>query len=208
MPKFGPGATCGVDLMCDPVLLNAPLLLLRHGETVWNTQRRIQGHKDSPLTELGQAQAAAQGRVLDGLELSGWALRASPLGRAQQTAQLAWPGGAWACDTDLAEIGAGDYEGRAVPEIAAEVPGFDALGDLDRFASAPNGEGFDAFRDRVTRVVQNCAGPSVLVTHGLFLSVLRGLVGGMSRRQMNALDRPQGVVIRLDPDGTETVLRP
>ncbi len=38
--------------------------LVRHGETEWNTQRRIQGWADSPLTSLGLAQAEAHGRLL------------------------------------------------------------------------------------------------------------------------------------------------
>lgn len=193
--------------MTDPIPLAAPLMLLRHGETLWNTQERLQGRMDSPLTPLGLEQAAAQARILAAQDLTGWALRASPLGRAQQTARIALPGGAWVSDGDLAEIGAGEYEGRSVPEIAAHVPGYGDMGYLDRFAEAPGGEGFAGFRARVLGVLTGLEGPTVLVTHGLFLSVLRGLVGGLDRAAMNALDRPQGVVIRLDPGGHETVLR-
>ena len=43
-------------------MLTAPLYLLRHGETAWNLERRLQGMKDSALTERGRAQAAAIGR--------------------------------------------------------------------------------------------------------------------------------------------------
>ena len=41
-----------------------PIYLFRHGETVWNAERRAQGHLDSPLTETGRAQARAMGRAL------------------------------------------------------------------------------------------------------------------------------------------------
>ena len=44
--------------------LAAPLYLLRHGETAWNLERRMQGSKDSSLTARGRAQAAALGRAL------------------------------------------------------------------------------------------------------------------------------------------------
>ena len=44
--------------------LSAPLYLLRHGETAWNTERRMQGTRNSDLTERGRAQALAMGRAL------------------------------------------------------------------------------------------------------------------------------------------------
>ena len=44
--------------------LVSPLYMLRHGETAWNTERRMQGTKDSALTERGRAQAQAMGRTL------------------------------------------------------------------------------------------------------------------------------------------------
>ena len=46
------------------MILTAPLYVLRHGETAWNTERRMQGTKNSPLTERGRAQALAMGRTL------------------------------------------------------------------------------------------------------------------------------------------------
>ena len=61
------------------------ILLIRHGETDWNTQRRLQGHVDIPLNAEGRRQAAALGRALcnEGLE----AVVASDLQRALHTAQ-------------------------------------------------------------------------------------------------------------------------
>ena len=44
--------------------LVSPLYMLRHGETAWNTERRMQGTKDSALTDRGRAQALAMGRTL------------------------------------------------------------------------------------------------------------------------------------------------
>ncbi len=65
------------------------LYILRHGETTWNREGRMQGHLNAPLTDLGQAQAAAQGAVLAQRDLRGFAFYSSPLARAVHTAGLA-----------------------------------------------------------------------------------------------------------------------
>ena len=60
------------------------VILLRHGETVWNLEGRYQGQLDSPLTPVGLAQARALGKRLAGMKFA--ALYSSDLGRARQTA--------------------------------------------------------------------------------------------------------------------------
>ena len=67
------------------------ILLVRHGETQWNVERRMQGQKDSPLTERGRRQAQAMAALVAGIvrrEAGDWRLVASPLGRAQATAAM------------------------------------------------------------------------------------------------------------------------
>ena len=61
------------------------LLLIRHGQTEWNRERRIQGNGDSPLTELGHAQASAAAKALRRFEVD--ALYSSDSGRARQTVE-------------------------------------------------------------------------------------------------------------------------
>ena len=71
--------------------LVAPLYVLRHGETAWNTERRMQGLKDSPLTERGRLQALAMGRTLKAelLREPGPTLfLRSPLGRVRETSEI------------------------------------------------------------------------------------------------------------------------
>ena len=72
-----------------------PLLYyVRHGETAWNVQGRLQGQHDSDLTERGRAQAEHCGSILrdllarDGLDSAGLDYVASPLGRARITMEL------------------------------------------------------------------------------------------------------------------------
>jgi len=62
------------------------LYLVRHGETDWNRQRRIQGLTDIPLNETGRAQARATGMLLSRRSWDG--IFSSPLGRAVETASI------------------------------------------------------------------------------------------------------------------------
>ncbi|CEA09689.1 Putative phosphoserine phosphatase 2 [Arthrobacter saudimassiliensis] len=62
------------------------LVLVRHGETDWNQERRLQGRTDNPLNDVGRAQARAAGRLL---AADSWDMVvSSPLQRAVQTAQI------------------------------------------------------------------------------------------------------------------------
>ena len=86
---------------------------IRHGETEWNADGRLQGTRDIPLNDLGRKQAAAAGRILAGLfardrrSETSLAFVASPLGRARTTMELvrgslSLPPGQYAIDTRLA----------------------------------------------------------------------------------------------------------
>ena len=65
---------------------------LRHGQTEWNRAFRLQGHLDSPLTDQGIAEAAQQAQVMPEVLAQKPDILVSPLGRAQQTAQIALDG--------------------------------------------------------------------------------------------------------------------
>ena len=96
--------------------LTAPLYLLRHGETAWNLERRMQGSKDSALTARGREQAAAMGRALAAelaREPGPTIFLRSPLGRTRETAlivgrALGLDPAEWRDDPRLAELGYGD----------------------------------------------------------------------------------------------------
>src|SRR5215211_5570373 len=93
------------------------VFLVRHGETAWNVQRRRQGRLDSPLTNLGEAQAKAAGSALETQAVD--LLATSPTGRAVATAeiiamQLHLPIAEF---DELQEVDHGDWSGLTDMEI-------------------------------------------------------------------------------------------
>jgi len=98
------------------------IIAIRHGETAWNAESRLQGQLDIPLNALGRRQAATLAAALRDEGLS--AVIASDLGRAWQTAQaLAGPLGLpLVADPGLRERGFGQLEGHTYQEIDARWP--------------------------------------------------------------------------------------
>ncbi|MCA0303620.1 MAG: histidine phosphatase family protein [Proteobacteria bacterium] len=189
--------------------LQAPLYLLRHGETAWNTERRMQGRKDSALTERGRAQALAMGRTLKA-ELA----RApgptlflrSPLGRVRETSEivgreLGLAASDWRDDPRLAELGYGDWEGFSWPEIEVTHP--TALADWRADPHGycpPGGETHAELRQRSEQLLAEVVATgqrTVIVGHGVSGAVLRGINLGLDARAMFVLEKPQDAFFRL-----------
>jgi broad specificity phosphatase PhoE len=189
-----------------------PILLLRHGQTDWNAIRRIQGQRESDLTELGRRHAERQGEILAGLgdELTMRLLYCSPLRRTRQTAEIAL-GARFAAvrlDDRLKEIHMGDWEGWLYADLPSHWPEEAArlTNTFDRCVEAPGGEGFDSLMTRAQSFLDDLDGPAVIVAHGVINMALRGLILGLDRDGMRALEAEQGVVLRLE-GGREEVLR-
>ena len=102
--------------------MSTSILLIRHGETPWNAERRLQGHIDIPLSDTGLQQAAALGQALAGEPLA--AILSSDLRRAQQTAQAVADLQDLPVQTDalLRERCYGAFEGLLYADIAARYP--------------------------------------------------------------------------------------
>jgi probable phosphoglycerate mutase len=93
------------------------LYLTRHGQTEWNLERRMQGWKDSPLTELGISNAKALGKHLEDINFS--EIYSSSVQRAVRTAELVKGDRdiPIILEDNLREIGVGDWEGQIVEDI-------------------------------------------------------------------------------------------
>ena len=182
--------------------------LLRHGQTEWNAEQRIQGQLESKLSPLGIKHARHQAELMKPILQQNPPCFVSPLGRAQQTADIAMGGAPFETDARLAEAHAGELQGMTRSEVAERYPHI--YGDnpqvLDLFCAAPGGEGYENFRARIADFMSTLTEPTVVVAHGLFGQVMRGLVQGLERSQMAVLGNEQGCVYVLE-DGAETVLR-
>lgn len=183
------------------------LLILRHGETAWNREGRLQGRFDSPLTPRGRAQAAAQNRQLHAAGATGLSWLVSPQRRAQETARIAATGLSARIVTDarLREIGIGDWAGARRRALAAAHPHlFDPAAPLAWYDHAPGGEGLEALAVRLSDVLDDLRGqpgPVVIVTHGITSRVLRCLAAGRPVAEFGQVDGGQGVIHRVASAG-------
>lgn len=190
-------------------MIKHPIFLLRHGQTEWNLEGRLQGRLDSPLTEKGQAQALAQRAILESI-LAAYpqiSIHASPLARAWDTAVCAADGHTVEAVDALVEVSAGSWEGRLRADVVAERGGSAQEKDMfDLFLSAPDGEGAEALDLRCCRYLAGLTGPTVIVSHGVVSAFLRGLIRGLSMSEIAQLPHHQGVVFALS-NGVETLLQ-
>jgi len=164
------------------------IVMIRHGETLWNRERRIQGQTDTPLSDLGRAQAKAVGERLATVRFA--ALYASDLVRAWNTAQAieaavaarALAEGRMApplrADVRLREMDFGEWEGRTSAEIAAvDAQAHARSRERDPDFRIPGGE---SFRDLYVRAVAAVdaharahAGETIgIIAHGGILDML------------------------------------
>ena len=97
----------------DPIIKK--IVILRHGRTTWNAERRFQGQEDPPLDEVGIAQAIKAASILNSIEYA--KVVSSDLIRAQKTAEMVV--GSSRVETDIAfrETHCGNWQGRTWPEI-------------------------------------------------------------------------------------------
>ena len=181
---------------------------LRHGETGWNAEGRIQGQLESVLTPKGREQAQKQACLLQPILHAGLPCFVSPLVRARQTAEIALAGCDCNVDMRLAEAHAGEGQGLTRPEVEQRWPGtLETFPNaLELFCGLPGSEGFDAFESRIRSFMDDLIEPAIVVAHGLLGQVMRGLATGLNREEMGKLPNEQGCIYVLE-NGSETILR-
>lgn len=174
------------------------LLILRHGQTMWNAAGRFQGQQDSPLTKLGRAQAAAQHEILTEIATDErFDLFCSPLRRTRKTAEIALAGRKTPITFDdrLMEISVGQLEGLTMLDIEHEFP--EVIRDRLPFEwnfHCPGGESFTDLKERVQSWLDDLTNPTIVVTHGIVSRMMRGLVLGLDIKGMEQLSGGQGMV--------------
>jgi probable phosphoglycerate mutase len=167
-------------------LTRAPtrLCLVRHGETEWNAQGRVQGQLDIPLSDVGVAQARAVARVLAGESFS--ALYSSDLVRVRQTAQPSAEKLSLRIilEPALRERHYGVFQGLTYSDAKERIPeGYARFKAKDPHFAFESGESLSAFHERALACIGDLArrhqGESLLIfTHGGVLdSVYRHATG-------------------------------
>ncbi len=154
------------------------VLLVRHGETVWNVAGRMHGQSDAPLTERGRLQADLLAARLAGEPLA--AIAASDLSRALDTARtIAAPHGLDVlAEPRLRESAKGVWEGLTWEQAEARYPAETARWRADQDAPPPGGEGVSAVAARALEALDDLrrvhpVQALLLVGHG---QVLRALI--------------------------------
>ena len=194
--------------------LSHRIFFVRHGETAWNAENRLQGQRDIPLNPRGREQASAIGRTL-GARMPEEILRldrarrfvASPLGRARETMELmraamGLPPAAYALDPVLMELTFGEWEGHTWSELAAR----DGRGIRARFADKwnyvpPDGESYAMLAGRLAPWVASLESDVLVVSHGGVARALMAMVAGEAEKM--AVEEPvaQGRALVFDAEG-------
>ena len=161
------------------------IIAVRHGETAWNVDTRIQGHLDIALNDTGHWQARQVARALADEPLA--AVYTSDLQRAQATAQaIAQASGApLVAEPGLRERSFGELEGRTFAEIEAELPEqARRWRQRDPHFAPTGGETLVQLRERIAATTHRLAAQHteqliVLVAHGGVLDMLYRLATGL-----------------------------
>ena len=187
--------------------VKSPLLyFVRHGETDWNAERRLQGQLDIPLNDVGRRQSAQCGRTLRGLIAArhrtpaGFAFVSSPLSRARETmeilrAGLGLPREGYVTDPRLAELSFGRWEGLTYKQVRALDRSVLAVRERDKWNFAtPEGESYAQLMVRVRDWHAGVAGDAIVAAHGGVARVLMVLFGVRTPEDATHGDVVQGVV--------------
>ena len=159
------------------------ILLVRHGETDWNSERRWQGHADQPLNDAGREQARELAETLTdrGIDV----VYSSDLVRAHETALIVAErlGLPVEVDAGLREVDVGDWAGRLVSEIEAVDPEAFQLWRQGR-KGWNGGESYEEMGERVVGAVLRLAGRHpgktvLIVTHGGSIRACRATAAGL-----------------------------
>lgn len=176
-------------------------VLVRHGETDWNAQEKLQGTSDIPLNAVGKLQAQALAESLDDERFD--RIISSPLSRALETAQVI----AAACgipetdiviDPELRERAYGEVEGMTIEERDQAFPGTNAWPGAETKAEINA-----RVKHALSRLAREYAGQHVmLVTHGGWVrAAMRVIAGNRSREAGMVIPNTSRTYIHHDDSG-------
>lgn len=189
--------------------------LFRHGETVWNSEGRYQGMKDSPLTALGRKQAIRHAALMKQFDIK--SIYASPLGRVRETLSYIQQKHPISVKFEncLVELGAGEWEGRKYTEVK-ELYAEHLKQRKDNLAlfKPPSGESRSELRARLknirVRILEgepNSDHNYAILSHGAVTRVLLMSLLGISIATDPPFSTGNDIVYRIEVSGTNVGVR-
>lgn len=166
------------------------LYIVRHGQTQWNIQKKMQGWKDSDLTQKGVEAAIALGKRLKDIDFK--CIYSSPSHRTIHTAELIRGDRDISIITDdnLREINLGNWEGM-VDEDIKMIDGqrYKAFWETPHLYQSESGESFYQVRDRANAVLQkilkeNNDGNILIVSHAVFIKSILSIIKSLPVEQL------------------------
>lgn len=183
------------------------LIFLRHGETDWNAQGRLQGRHDIPLNEKGLAQSQEAGRIIGRIlgrtpdALQAFDFISSPLSRTRRTMELARGAlgidpFAYRLEPALIEITFGRWEGLTWPEVQARDPDGARAREADKWhMQPPDGESYAMCAERLRPWLESMQRDTVAVAHGGVARCLLHMLGKVPTQRAPVCDIWQGRVL-------------
>lgn len=186
------------------------LFFVRHGETDWNREGRLQGQQDIPLNAVGRRQAAEVAhhlRDLVGARAATLPWLASPMGRVVETLSimrrtLGLPGDGWRADERLREVTFGRWEGLTWKDVRRADPAGAAARKADKWGYVPpGGESYFLMLERVRPVFEAIREDTIVVAHGGIARAALVLLAGMEPLAATTEDIWQGRVLVFEAGG-------
>jgi broad specificity phosphatase PhoE len=185
------------------------IYMIRHGQTDWNAQIRMQGQKDIPLNDTGRRQASGNGQALLailGSDAEKFDFVASPLHRTRETMELIREAmglarSGYRMDDRLKEVSFGDWEGYTMAELEREMPERVAERELSKWDFIPPGpdaESYEILSWRVGAWLSSVSGPTVCVSHGGVIRTLFKLCGAMDAEEAALGAIPQDRILKIE----------
>ena len=186
-----------------------PLLyVVRHGQTPWNAEQRLQGQADIDINTVGREQADRNGRRLAELipDPENFDFVASPMRRTRETmerarAAMGLDPMAYRTDPRLVEVNFGDWQGFTFAELEARAPGTSTARQHDKWDFVPPGEDAESYEMLACRIrpwLVETSRPTVCVTHGGVMRAIFRLVEDLPKNKAAALEIPQDRVLRVE----------
>jgi broad specificity phosphatase PhoE len=185
------------------------IYVVRHGQTDWNAERRLQGQKDIPLNAIGREQARLNGIDLaEILKVEGIAFDfvASPLTRTRQTMEIMRtamgidPRG-YRTDERLVEVSFGDWEGFTLKELKATQRDRVSERNLNKWDFIPPGddaESYEIMSWRSASWLNSVDKPTVCVTHGGVIRSLFKMIGDVPKHEAAEGEIWQDRILKID----------